>query len=188
MKLTARFLVPISLIALIALIVSPRVTSAQNVMFEQPVLITSAGQSAEITIVSMVFRKLELQRTVDPHATATDLSGIKTLVLVPGFSSKGLGSAGVNREQEMERLKSLIAAAQTAGVKTLVLHLGGKARRGTQSDEFNRVAAVGAQQLIVVKSGDEDQFFSKLAADRKIPITLVDRMSDVAGVVGGLFR
>ncbi len=185
MKLSAGVVVPL---ATLALLVHPGSGSAQTVKLEQPILITSAGQSAEVAIVGMVFRKLELQCKVVPLAKAGDLAGHKTLVIVPGFSSKGLGSAGVNREGEMDRVKAVIGAAQQARMKTLVLHIGGQARRGSQSDEFNRVAGAIASQLIVVRTGDEDQFFSKLAAEHKVPILLIDRMSDLADPVARLFR
>lgn len=152
--------------------------SQSKAKFAQPVLITSAGQSADVTIAGMLFKKANVQAKAIPLAKAADLEGIKTLVVVAGFSSKGLGAAGISREQEVERVKSLLAAAQEKKLKIVTLHLGGKARRGNQSDDFNKMAAEVSSYLLVVKQGDEDRFFSKLAAEKKIAIELVDKIAD----------
>jgi len=155
--------------------------------FEQPVLITSAGQSADVTIAGMLFKKANIQAKALPLAKTADLDGVKTLVVVAGFSSKGLGAAGISREQELARVKSLLAAAQEKKLKVVMLHLGGKARRGNQSDDFNKMAAEASRYLLVVKQGNEDQFFSKIAAEKKIPIELVDKIADAVQPVGNIF-
>jgi hypothetical protein len=181
--------VPLVALLVAAALAAPVVSaSAQTPTFDRPALVTAAGQSAEVTIAGMLFKKANVAATVLPQAKAADLTGHKTLVLVPGFSSKGLGSAGIDKEQEMARVKALIAAAQKAKMPILTLHIGGKNRRGTQSDDFNREAALAASYVVVVKAGDEDQFFTKLAAGKKIPIELVDRLSDAQGPIGKLFK
>jgi len=155
--------------------------------FEQPVLITSAGQSADVTIAGMLFKRASVQAKAIALAKTTDLNGVKTLVVVAGFSSKGLGAAGISREQELARVKSLLAAAQEKKLNVVMLHIGGKARRGNQSDDFNKMAAEASSYLLVVKQGDEDRFFSKIAAEKKIPIVLVDKIADAVQPVGNLF-
>jgi hypothetical protein len=177
-----------ALVVSIVLLMPAGHASAQSVRFEQPILVTSAGQSADVTIAGMLFKKAGLPARVVAQAKPADLDGQKTLVLVPGFSSKGMGSAGIDKDQEMARVMSLIGAAQSANVKILVLHIGGKARRGTQSDSFNRAAATAASHLVVVRAGDEDQFFTKLAGEKKISIDVVDRISDATEPVGKLFK
>jgi len=156
--------------------------------FQQPVLITSSGQSADVTIAGMLFKKANIQGNAVPLAKTGDLEGIKTLVVVAGFSSKGLGAAGISREQELDRVKSLLAAAQEKKLKIVTLHLGGKARRGNQSDDFNKMAAEVSSYLLVVKQGDEDQFFSKLAAGKKITIELVDKIADAVQHLARVFE
>jgi hypothetical protein len=155
--------------------------------FEQPVLITSAGQSADVTIAGMLFKKAGIQAKAITLAKATDLEGVKTLVVVAGFSSKGLGAAGISREQELARVQSILAAAQEKKLKIVTLHIGGKARRGNQSDDFNKMSAEASSYLLVVKQGDEDRFFSKIAADKKIAIDLVDKIADAVQPVGSVF-
>jgi hypothetical protein len=162
--------------------------SQSKVKFEQPVLITSAGQSADVTIAGMLFKKANVQAKAVSLAKVTDLDGIKTLVVVAGFSSKGLGAAGISREQEMARVQSILQAAKEKKLKVMTLHIGGKARRGNQSDDFNKMAAEASSYLLVVKQGNEDQFFSKIAAEKKIAIDLVDKIADAVQPVAKAFE
>jgi len=122
-----------------------------------------------------------------PMASAKDLKDAKTLIIVAGFSSKGLGAAGVSREEEMERVTNVIAAARKQKMPILMMHIGGTARRGGQSDDFNTAAAEAADCMIVVKQGDEDGLFSTIASTQKIPIYLVEKMSAAVAPLKELF-
>lgn len=161
---------------------------AQTPKYQQPVLISSAGQSADVTLAGMLFKKLKLDYKIANMAKESDLEGMKTLVIVPGFSSKGLGAAGISREDEMKRVMALIAAANKNKIKILMLHIGGNARRGKQSDDFNKLAAESSGYMIVVKQGDEDNFFSKISAKTKIPVKLVDKISQASEPLSQLFE
>jgi hypothetical protein len=112
-----------------------------------------------------------------PAATVADLDGVKSLIVVPGYSSKGLGSAGVSRDDEMKRVEALMAGAAKAKIRVLALHLGGKARRGVQSDDFNAKVVAGSDLAIVVAQGDEDKFFTKLCKKEKVRLVLVPAMA-----------
>ena len=146
--------------------------------FAQPILITSAGQSADVSLAGTLLKKLNLNYKVSNLASESELSGMKTLLIVPGFSSKGLGAAGISREKELERVEKLIKAAKAKGIKIVMLHLGGKARRGAQSDDLCQMAANASSLMVVVKQGDEDQFFTHIAAKKNIPIEVVGKMAD----------
>ena len=142
--------------------------------YEKPILISSAGQSADVTLAGTLFKKIKIDVTVLPLAKKSDLNGMKTLVVVPGFSSKGLGAAGISREQEFDRIKELIA-------------FGGVARRGNQSDDFNQMVANASDVMIVVKTGNTDQFFSNIANQRKVNIKIIDKIADAIPVMQELF-
>ncbi|MCP4573999.1 MAG: hypothetical protein GY838_16695 [bacterium] len=152
--------------------------------FDQPVILTSAGQSVDVKLAGVLLTRLGIEHTVVTEATSADLEGFKTLLMVPGYSSKGLGAAGVSREDEMARVEELLAGSAEAGVKVLVLHLGGKARRGVQSDDFNAKAAAGADLAIVVAQGDEDGFFTDVCKKNEVPLEIVDLMADTMKPLG----
>jgi len=154
--------------------------AAAEPVFKQPLLVTAAGGSIDINLAGVLLKRQGVTYTAKATAGPSDLEGVSTLVVVPGFSSKGLGAAGVSREQEMERITGLLAAAKAKGIAVLTLHLGGKARRGAQSDDFNRVAAEAADLMIVVAQGDEDGFFTGISEKYGIPLRTVAAMAGAA--------
>lgn len=156
--------------------------------FEQPILISSAGQSADVKLVAMLAKRQKLDAKAIEMAQPSDLDGIKTLVIVPGFSSKGLGAAGVSQKEEMDRVVALLDAAKRDDIPVITVHIGGNARRGGQSDAFNELAAESSKYMIIVQQGDEDKFFSKIADEKKIPIEIVDKIAGTAKPLGDLFK
>lgn len=147
--------------------------------FQQPVLITSAGQSADVQIGGVLAKRAGLSATLSKNATPQDLEEKKTLVLVIGVSMKGLGAAGLDLEQEKTRVRELIDGAHKREIPLLCLHLGGESRRGELSDQMIRDFLPHAQMVIVVKSGNKDGLFAKICTDNNIPFLEVERTSEV---------
>ena len=156
--------------------------------FKEPILITSAGQSADVKLAKLLAKKQELNAVTKLMAKDADLSGVKTLIIVPGFSSKGLGAAGISQEDELERVKALIKKANTLKIPIIMMHIGGVARRGGQSDDFCKISAENSKSMIVEKQGNKDGFFTKIAKAKKITIEEVDRISGAAVPMGNLFK
>ncbi len=156
--------------------------------FQQPVLISSAGQSADVKLVNLLASREKLDATVLPGATADDLAKVKTLLIVPGFSSKGLGAAGISQEDEMLRVKTLVKAAKDAKIPVIMVHIGGNARRQGQSDAFNELVAKNAKYMIVVAQGNEDNFFTDISTSNNIPLKLVNSISEAGAPLGELFK
>ncbi len=84
-----------------------------DALFDQPLLITSVGQSADGQMVRIIAQRAGLNFTYDAVAGTDALSGYKTVVLVVGGSSKGLGAAGINLDQEEQRAQALTDAAKS---------------------------------------------------------------------------
>ncbi len=144
-------------------------------VFSPPALITSAGQNAEVQMVAVLAKRAGISHTLNKVATAEDLSGINSLLLVLGASMKGLGAAGLDTTKEMERVKGLVAAAEEKKIPILCLHLGGEERRGAQSDEFIKAFLPKASLAIVVKSGNKDGFLTRLCQENGIPLVEVEK-------------
>ena len=160
---------------------------AEEFFAKQPILITSAGQSGDVLMAKILAQKANLQFTYDNLAKAERIKNHATLIIVCGGSSKGLGAAKIDKDQEIARVQALISEAKKANLKILVMHLGGKARRGQLSDEFNKIAADNADYLIVVKSGDEDRFFSDIAEQKKIRLALIEKIMDASDYLKKIF-
>ena len=157
-------------------------------IFEQPLLITSAGQNAEVQIAAVLAKRAGLNYTLSKQATAADLENMKTLVLVLGTSLKGLGAAGLDIDKERDRVIALIAAAQKIQIPLFCLHLGGEARRGQQTDDLIAEVLPLARMLIVVKSGNSDGFFTKLCQSKNIPLIEVEKTADAQGPLQKAFK
>lgn len=155
--------------------------------FDQPLLITSVGQSADGQMVRVLAQRGGLSFTYDSLAEAGAVSAYRTVVLVVGGSSKGLGAAGINPDQEEQRAQALISAARSAGAGVIVMHVGGEARRGDLTDRFVRVAAPQADYLIVVAEGNMDNMFSQIAGSN-IPVDYPGSVGEAGPYLKAAFK
>lgn len=152
-----------------------------------PILLTSVGQSADVEMVRVMLEKSEIESTIDKLATEDSLAGYATLILAVGGSSKGLGAAGIDANQELERVEKLIKAADEAGLVIIAMHVGGSARRGDLSDKFIPMSFNSADYAIIVEEGDKDGLMKGLATEAGIPFTYVGTMVDAVAPLKAVF-
>lgn len=138
--------------------------------FAGDIVLTPFGQSPDAMMVKVVLKKLGQDARLEKMLEAEGLQGEKVVITVVAGSSKGLGEAGIDKDAEIERMKGVAAAAEAAGMKILVMHIGGKGRRGTLTDLFIEEAVPMADALIVVEGGDYDGLFTKLAAEADVEL------------------
>ena len=144
-------------------------------MCQTPAILTSIGQSADVDIANTLCTKAGIEVTLNKNITGDELpDDCKTLILAVGGSSKGLGAAGIDADQELARTDALIAAAKDKGITVLAMHTGGSARRGTLSDSFITPAFQGCDAAIVVSEGDSDGLMSGILAANGTPATYVE--------------
>ncbi len=145
---------------------------------KEPVLITSAGQSADTQMVKVLVERLKIGLKMNPLAGPEALSEVKSIIVVIGGSTKGMGAAGIDANKETARIEQVLSKAKEMKVPVIGMHIGGKARRGELSDRFIHLVVPNSSYLIVVKEGDSDELFSKTATANRIPITLVNKISE----------
>ena len=155
---------------------------------ESPILVTSGGQSADYQMIGTVMGKIGMDYTVSNLATSADLGDAKTLIVVVGGSSKGLGAAGIDADGELARLSELIDGAKAAGLSVIAMHTGGEARRGELSDKFITPIFEKADYAIVVSSGDEDGLMAGICANAGIPMDSIASISEVTTVLPAAFK
>ena len=155
---------------------------------EAPALVTSGGQSADYQMIATVMGKVGMDYTVNNLCTSADLGDAKTLIVVVGGSSKGLGAAGIDADGELARLNEVIDGAKSAGLTVIAMHTGGEARRGELSDKFITPIFEKADYAIVVTSGDEDGLMSGICASKGIPMDGIASISEVATVLPAAFK
>lgn len=156
--------------------------------FEPPILITSAGQSGDAPIASMLFKKADLPATFEKLAVEKNLDGPKTLVLVLGASLKGLGAAGLDAAKENARVAGLLAEAKKRNIPVLAVHVGGESRRGDLTDDMAKAFLPAARAALVVKSGNKDGLFTKLCQAGGIPLVEVEKTLDAVEPLKKLFK
>jgi hypothetical protein len=123
------------------------------------------GQSPDGMMVRVLTKKLNVETDYDALMKDGALgTNLKVLIAVVGGSSKGLGAAGIDKEEEIARAVALIEAARQKNIKVLVMHVGGEGRRGELSDLFVRAVVPLGDRVVVVKSGNADNLFGTLKA------------------------
>jgi len=176
-----------------------RVTEAQQspVKAELPVLLTSCGQSPGPERVVFFLKRLELEHEFKEQATVQDLKSgsFKTIIIVTGASLKGMGAAGVEIQDEIERTEALIAEAKRAGISIVGAHVEGMSRRaqgaapGDNSDELSIDAVMPFSDLMIVRQdGDADRRFSIISENENIPLILFEKNMELGNVLGGVFN
>jgi hypothetical protein len=156
---------------------------------DSPAVLTSVGQSADIEMVRVLLTRAGVQFRADslvyaPGLTSTD----RTLIMVIGGSSKGLGAAGISADDEMRRAQALVAQARSMDMNIIAVHVGGDARRGPLSDRFINFAVPAADYVVVVSTGNTDGLFTTLTNQAGIPFSSVDRIAAVSAPLVAAFR
>jgi len=167
---------------------SSEVKGLEEPFAEKPVLLTSIGQSADVEMVKALMDNAGIEHKMDKLAKASDLGDEKTLILAVGGSSKGLGAAGIDADQELERTMELIGAAKDKGIKIISMHIGGENRRGELSDRFIGPAFEAADYMIIVEEGNKDGLFTKIASENGIPMDVVASVADALEYLKGAFK
>ena len=169
------------LTALLSLLLLVGIAAASDVA------ITSVGQSPDGMMVKVLMKRLKIEPDYDALMKPGTLSGQKVLIAVVGGSSKGLGAAGIDKEEEKARALSLIEEAKGKGMKVIVMHVGGDGRRGDLSDMFIEAATPLGDRVIVVRSGNGDGIFTKSKA-ASAELIEVEKVQDATAPLDAAFK
>ena len=177
-----------------------RNAAAEPSRFESPVFIASVGQSAGAQQARVLARRAGLEATFEARPAVEMLAGHKTLLVVLGASTKGLGAAGVDMDAEIAWATALFEKARASGMSIIGMHIEGGTRRGPSSDRINTTFAPLVDHLIVKgappdqewaeaeeANGNADGLFTNIAAERGIPISYIARTLDAVAVLQQLF-
>jgi hypothetical protein len=161
--------------------------AAQDKKASPPVLVTSLGQSLDAFQVQLAVRRTGIKYKYDPRAEIDQLDYVKTLFLAVGASLKGFGDAGITIKDELARAGHLLEAAKSRGITIVVLHMGGEERRDALSNQLIELTAPRAQRLIIREDSDPDGLFARIAKDNKIPLAIIDNVTNLKQPLRELF-
>lgn len=154
---------------------------------EEPIALTASGQSADFDMMKVILDQVNLSYSADSLMEPEGLNDCKTLIVVIGGSSKGLGAAGIDAETELKRVEKLLSKAKEQGINVLSVHIGGEGRRGALGDRFIEPSVAESDGVIVVAAGNKDGLFTELGTKYGIPVTEVNAMVDTTEVMKSIF-
>jgi hypothetical protein len=188
MKKTMRVLIAVVLAAL-CVTAAFAYTGASPVKAQPPILITTAGQGPGGEFVDVLIKRGNITPSrLAAKADVSFLTNQHTLIIVLSSSLKGMGSAGVSINQEMDRINSLITQAKKMGMTVIGCHIEGQARRGGYDEDNINQIAPKVDHLIVRNDGNTDGIFNKIAEKNNIPITFIDKTSELVQVFTEMFK
>lgn len=155
---------------------------------ELPILITSSGQSPEAFVVKALLDRVKISSFYNELMKAEEIKDIKTLLIAMGGSSKGLGAAGIEPEDELDRLRNILDTAEKQGIVMFGIHIGEEARRGALSAKFIELTTPRMKYLIVIEDGNKDGYFSKVSEEKKIPLFIVKSVAELGEMLKKVFQ
>lgn len=189
-RMYIRSFLVISLTSLITVIASATVLGQQTQEVPKlptPFLLTPAGQTPDTLMAKYIAERAKLDMKYERLATVPDMKGVQTLLLIMGTSMKGLGTAGVKLEDEINRVNKLIAEARKNNLKVVGMHLGGAEGRDKLTDSLLSKLAPKVDYLVVVKSGDRDGLFTNIANEKKIPLIYMKTVLNLKTLLPEMF-
>lgn len=189
-------------ICVMSLFSPPLYSQGTEAKADLPVLLTSCGQSMGPSYINVFLRRLGFEYVYNVQATVDDLkmgtaagNPFKSLIIVTGASLKGMGAAGVDIQDELERTKALIEEANKQGITIIGAHVEGMERRaqgaapGDNTDELSIDAVCpNSAFLIVRQDGNEDRRFSIISEAKGIPLIQYEKNMELLEVLRKVFE
>lgn len=156
---------------------------------ELPLLITTAGQSPGAVLVSVLCRRNKIDNDYENLVKAEDLTlkSYKTLIITMGTSGKGMGAAGIDINDELDRIEKLIKEARKQNMLIIGMHIEGEARRTGHCEKSIDLVAPLVDYLIVRSDGNKDGRFDLIAKESNIPMTIIEGTIELNDLLKGIF-
>ncbi|HPB86901.1 MAG TPA: DUF6305 family protein [Thermotogota bacterium] len=187
-----------------------------TMVLEFPIVMTSAGQSDEINTVIYLADEVGLKYdycdilSLDEFKAGVGLAGakdgpgkhtgffsveakgtqFKTFLIAIGASLKGMGASGLSVDDEVNRIKALIAYAEEKGIKILGMAIGGEIRRGlpgSLNEIMIDIVAEHCDVIVVTSDSNLDKRFTNIAKEKNIEFVEVESAFDLLEAIPELF-
>lgn len=162
------------------------VGASETPSFELPLLITGTGQTPCSLTLHTLAGRLGIQATYDPMIAR--VSGYETVAVAMGASLKGMGAAGINQEEELERSKVMFERAKASGAKIIGFHIGEEARRNDIADRYIEPFLPLCDLLVVLEKGNQDDLFTKASETHGVPLIVVADIAELMSLVAEMFE
>jgi len=171
-----------------------KITGNEPVKAGEPLLITNAGQGPGGKMARLLVIRSQVVEewtyNAEPEPEDIEGKGYKTMLVVIGSSSKGLGASGITIDDEIERLNRMIEKAKELDIQIIAAQIEGKARRdreGGPNERSINAIAPHADYLIVKEDADFDGKFTKIAEENKVPMTVIEDTIELTEVIKAMY-
>ncbi len=189
MRTSTKFFSLLVLAAILAGLTGSYVSAAVTIpKFPSPILITCTGQTPGSLTLKGFFDALGIKATHDNLILPSKMGGFKTLIIVMGASLKGLGAAGIDQDEEMERNEIVVKKAKDTGMKVIAAHIEGVARRNAIADKFITPFVPKADFLLVLEESNQDGLFTKMSEQYKIPLLVFKDFTELPAILEKMFK
>ena len=155
---------------------------------KETILITSAGQSTDTYIVKDIANKLMIHNYFMPQATTFDLDEINTIVFVIGYSRMSEKLYALDYTSELERLQNLIDKGLEQNMSLITVYIGGDYRQDEDSNAL--LELIGSKSDYIIATADEtsNQTLIQISKAHDVPLTIVQRLTDITEPFASAFR
>ncbi|MBT2216147.1 hypothetical protein KK120_09965 [Virgibacillus dakarensis] len=154
----------------------------------EKILITSAGQAAEGTILLKIAENLNLEADYRPRALATDLYDYASVVIVLGYSANGIAHTPRSFAEELTRTDQLVEEAEHMNLPVVLVDLSGKQRENDETEKlFTRIIPFADYYIGLKNVKHPDKLLTTLKKHH-VPATLVTRLDDLSTPFNSAFR
>lgn len=155
---------------------------------QETILITSAGQSTDTYIVKDIANKLMIHNYFMPQATTLDLDEINTIVFVVGYSRMSEKLYNLDFEAEEERLKNLLDKGLQQNMSLITIYIGGDYRYDEDSSTLLELICSKSDYIIATADTSSNQALHQISKTYNIPLTIVQRLTDITEPFASAFR
>jgi len=157
-----------------------------NLHFHEPILITSAGQSLDPFLVKAAFDQLGIMTELNTLAEKEDLTQFEQVVFVGGYSHKGISSANLSFNDEIQRINGLVNKAQENSIPVVFFYLG-TFFLGDQREKELIQLIVPYSGYVILYSGCKGpiDYIYETAEENDIPVFLVESVNELSKEISG---
>lgn len=153
---------------------------------KERVLITSAGQAMEGTVIFSIAESLHLDADYRPRALDTDLYDYQSIIIVLGYSFNGLSYIDRSFQEELRLTEFLVKEAALNQMPIILVNLASQTRDDDQTWRLFELIAEDTDYYIGLNDG-MNRYHERMS-ELGIPATLVNELDDIHTPFNSAFR
>jgi len=158
---------------------------------EGPIVVTTCGQSPGALMVHQLCARVGLESEKVDLLKADYLkeNDFNTVIITMGTSGKGMGAAGTDMQDEVDRINAVIEEARNQNMRVIGAHIEGEARRVDKNDEKSiKTVAPKSDIIIAREDSNKDNYFTDLGEEQDIPVYVIEKTLELTEPLKEIFE